>query len=118
MLFWWSLVHGPQDSRRRAVAALYLFVTSIVTGALGAFMAVSSSPWYAQYAELGAHELLPGGLTAAEDQQLAGLIMWIPGGLVHFIAALAFFTQALNFKARAVKFEINSAAHSAIASRS
>jgi cytochrome c oxidase assembly factor CtaG len=59
-------------------------------------MALSSSPWYASYAEMGLHGLLPGGLTAAEDQQLAGLIMWIPGGLVHFVAALIFAYTALK----------------------
>jgi hypothetical protein len=45
---------------------------------------------------MGLHGLLPGGLTAAEDQQLAGLIMWIPGGLVHFVAALVFAYGALK----------------------
>jgi cytochrome c oxidase assembly factor CtaG len=59
-------------------------------------MAISSSPWYAGYAEMGLRGLMPGGLTAAEDQQLAGLIMWIPGGLVHFIAALIFAYTALK----------------------
>ncbi len=29
------------------------------------------------------------GLTPLEDQQLAGLIMWVPGGLVYALAALA-----------------------------
>jgi cytochrome c oxidase assembly factor CtaG len=29
------------------------------------------------------------GLTPLEDQQLAGLIMWVPGGLVYAVAALA-----------------------------
>jgi cytochrome c oxidase assembly factor CtaG len=32
--------------------------------------------------------MMPFGLTPAEDQQLAGLIMWVPGGLVHAAAAL------------------------------
>jgi cytochrome c oxidase assembly factor CtaG len=59
-------------------------------------MAISSRPWYAGYAGMGLHGLLPGGLTAAEDQQLAGLIMWIPGGLVHFVAALVFAYGALK----------------------
>jgi cytochrome c oxidase assembly factor CtaG len=59
-------------------------------------MAISSSPWYAGYARMGLRGLLPGGLTAAEDQQLAGLIMWVPGGLVHFVAALVFAYGALK----------------------
>ncbi|MFL6606530.1 MAG: cytochrome c oxidase assembly protein [Steroidobacteraceae bacterium] len=96
LLFWWSLTRGSHRSNRRAIAALCLFITSLASGALGALMAVSSSPWYAGYAAMGLHGLLPGGLTAAEDQQLAGLIMWIPGGLVHFVAALVFAYGALK----------------------
>jgi cytochrome c oxidase assembly factor CtaG len=48
-------------------------------------MALSASPWYAGYAAMG---MMPFGLTPAEDRHLAGLIMWVPGGLVHAGAAL------------------------------
>lgn len=89
LLFWTAMLgrRGGQaaDAGTRALAALCLFVTSVVSGALGALMAFSESPWYAGYARLG---LAPFGLTPAEDQQLAGLIMWVPGGLVHAAAAL------------------------------
>jgi putative membrane protein len=98
LLFWWSLIHGSHRVNRRAIAAVCLFVTSLASGALGALMAISASPWYAGYAALGLHGLLLGGLTAAEDQQLAGLIMWIPGGLVHFVAALVFAYRGLQKK--------------------
>lgn len=88
-LFFWSAMLGRGGARGKAaargVAALCLFVTSIVSGALGALMAFSESPWYSGYARMG---MAPLGLTPAEDQQIAGLIMWIPGGLVHAIAAL------------------------------
>jgi cytochrome c oxidase assembly factor CtaG len=70
---------------RADVSALCLFATSVVSGALGAMMAFSQSPWYPSYARLG---LTPFGLSPAEDQQLAGLLMWIPGGAVHAAAAL------------------------------
>jgi cytochrome c oxidase assembly factor CtaG len=56
-------------------------------------MALSSSPWYAGYAGLG---MAPFGLTPAEDQQLAGLLMWIPGGLVHAVAALVLLARSLR----------------------
>jgi cytochrome c oxidase assembly factor CtaG len=82
ILFWWAMTRRP---RGVGVAVLCLFVTSIVGGALGALMAFSASPWYAGYAALG---LTPQGLAPAEDQQLAGLLMWVPGGLVHAGAAL------------------------------
>lgn len=81
LLFWWSMLR----TANRALAALCLFVTSIVGGALGALMAFSASPWYAAYAAM---DMMPFGLTPADDQVLAGLIMWIPGGLVHAGTAL------------------------------
>jgi cytochrome c oxidase assembly factor CtaG len=96
LLFWWSLTRGSHRPARRAIAAVCLFVTSMASGALGALMAISWSPWYEGYAAIGARSLLPGGLTAAEDQQLAGLIMWIPGGLAHFVAAGVFAYGALK----------------------
>jgi putative membrane protein len=99
-LLFWSAMLGA--SRRagggRALAALCLFATSLISGALGALMAFSQSPWYARYAELG---MAPYGLTPAEDQQVAGLIMWIPGGLVHALAALGL-VAALLGPARAI----------------
>ena len=88
LLFWWAMAHGRAGRSGYGLAALCLFLTSLVGGALGALMAVSTSPWYAPYAAMG---MTPFGLTPAEDQQLAGLVMWIPGGAFHAAAALVFF---------------------------
>jgi len=90
LLFWTAML-----SRRTApgVAALCLVATSIVSGALGALMAFATSPWYVGYARLG---MAPFGLTPAEDQQLAGLLMWVPGGLVHAGAALLVMRRLLR----------------------
>jgi putative membrane protein len=33
--------------------------------------------------------MTPFGLSPSEDQQLAGVIMWVPAGLSYLIAALA-----------------------------
>lgn len=89
LLFWTAMLGrrgaGASALGERGRVAFCLLVTSFVTGALGALMAFSVSPWYAGYARLG---LAPLGLTPAEDQQIAGLIMWVPGGLVHLIVAL------------------------------
>jgi len=82
-LLFWTAMLGRRTAP--ALAALCLVATSIVSGALGALMAFATSPWYAGYARLG---MAPFGLTPAEDQQVAGLIMWVPGGLVHAGAAL------------------------------
>ena len=93
LLFWWAMLHGSPGRGGRMVAALCLFFTSMVGAGLGALMALSNSPWYGPYAALG---LTPEGLTPAEDQQLAGLIMWIPGGLYHLAAALWFLAKSLG----------------------
>ena len=85
LLFWWAMVFGRQGRSGYGLAALCLFLTSLGGGALGALMTFAISPWYADYAAMGMGLL---GLTPGEDQQLAGLIMWIPGGMVHAGAAL------------------------------
>jgi cytochrome c oxidase assembly factor CtaG len=90
-LFFWSAMLGPR--RSPWVSAACLFATSMASGALGAFMALSASPWYGPYAALG---LAAFGLTPAEDQQLAGALMWAPGGLFHAIVAIAILAPALR----------------------
>jgi putative membrane protein len=93
LIFWSSMVDEARIRHHPMSAVIGLFVTALVTGALGALMAFSASPWYAGYAQLG---MTPFGLTPAEDQQLAGLLMWIPGGVVHAAAALAIVARLLK----------------------
>jgi cytochrome c oxidase assembly factor CtaG len=92
LLFWWAVLHGHGE-RRVGVAIGCLFFTAIVSGALGALMAFSASPWYAGYAASGLDAF---GLTPSEDQQLAGVLMWVPGGLVHAGAGLALLARWLR----------------------
>ena len=68
-LFWWTIF-----ARADLAALASLFGTMIYTGALGALLAFARGTWYAGFA-------LP-------DQQLAGLIMWVPAGLAYPAAAL------------------------------
>lgn len=90
LLFWTAMTARTTP---RGTAILCLFATSIVSGALGALMAFAGSPWYARYAAMG---LAPFGLSPIEDQQFAGLLMWIPGGLVHAGAALVLLNALLR----------------------
>ena len=92
LLFWWAVLHG-RGSHRLGVAVGCLFFTATVSGALGALMAFSNSPWYAGYAASGLDAF---GLTPAEDQQLAGVLMWVPGGLVHAGAGLVLLARRLR----------------------
>ena len=85
LLFWWAMLHPRGRAAGYGVSAACLFATSLIGGALGALMSLSSSPWYADYAAMGMTGV---GLDPVDDQRLAGLIMWIPGGAFHGIAAL------------------------------
>jgi putative membrane protein len=96
LLFWWAVLRAHRA--RIGLAVGCLFFTAIVGGALGALMAFSSSPWYAGYANLG---LDAWGMSPVEDQQLAGLLMWVPGGLVHAAAGVALLGRGLSVRAAA-----------------
>jgi putative membrane protein len=84
LVFWQALFH-PRSRARHGPAVLYLFATSLYTGGLGALLALSPTPWYPAYGAAGA----AWGYTPMEDQQLAGLIMWMPGTAMYLAAALA-----------------------------
>ena len=84
LLFWWALLREHRGRLGRPAAVLYLFTTSVHTTILGALLTFSSRVWYPIYGS----GLRAWGLTPLEDQQLAGLIMWVPAGLIYLIAAL------------------------------
>lgn len=84
LLFWAALI-GTSARMRDGSAVLYILTTLIHTGMLGALLTFSSTAWYPVYA--GRTEAW--GLTLLEDQQLGGLIMWVPAGFVLLLAALA-----------------------------
>jgi putative membrane protein len=86
LLFWWSLAHGPAAERRWGPAILYVTATMAHTSAIGVLLTFAARPLYPAYVGRTA----PWGLTALEDQQLAGLIMWIPAGIGYLVAALVF----------------------------
>jgi len=85
LLFWWSVIHGCRRQGAYGAGVIYLFTTFVHTGALGALLTFSRVTWYPRYAAASAIF----GLTPLEDQQLAGLIMWLPASTSYLIAALA-----------------------------
>lgn len=93
LLFWWVLLQ-PAGRHRLAggMQVLYLVGASVQSGMLGALLTFAGNPLY------GGNWFDPGGLnlTRLEDQQLAGLLMWLPGGLVYLLAASWTFVRWLT----------------------
>jgi putative membrane protein len=84
LLFWWSVL-GASTRKDRGIALLSLFTTMVHTGALGALLTLSPVAWYSAYAASAP----AWGLDSLEDQQLGGLIMWVPAGIVYVACGLA-----------------------------
>jgi putative membrane protein len=101
LLFWWSLLQIREGRLGRPGAVIYLFTTAVHTTLLGALLTFSDRLWYPLYGATAG----PWGLTALEDQQLAGLIMWVPGGLAYLFAALAVVASWLKQPGRTILLE-------------
>ena len=87
-LFWWSIIHGRYGRVGYGLAVFFVFATAMHTSILGALITFGQRLWYPTYAHTSAHAL--------EDQQLAGLIMWIPSGVIFILIALALFAAWLG----------------------
>jgi cytochrome c oxidase assembly factor CtaG len=70
LLFWWVVFRRVSSG----AAVLYLLAMLIASGALAALLTFAPAPLYA-------------GATLA-DQQLGGLVMWVPAGYVMLLAGL------------------------------
>lgn len=81
--FWWTLLAPAEPGREGfGTASLLAALTVLHTGMLGAILTFASVPLYPS------HPAGFGGYTGLEDQQLAGLIMWVPGGMLYAATAL------------------------------
>jgi putative membrane protein len=90
-LFWWAIAHGRYGRLGYGAAVVYVFTTAMHSGLLGALLTFSPRVWFVPYA--APHG---GMLTPLEDQQLAGLLMWVPAGLVLVAGGLLFFAAWLR----------------------
>jgi putative membrane protein len=87
-LFWSGLIHGRYGRAGYGASVFYVFTTLVHTGLLGAVFTLAPSAIYPLYA---ARTPDPIG-----DQQIAGLVMWVPAGLVLTLTGLALFAAWLG----------------------
>ncbi|MBV8776035.1 MAG: cytochrome c oxidase assembly protein, partial [Alphaproteobacteria bacterium] len=93
-LMFWSIVIEPSGRRRLGHGPTLVFVVTaaILSGLPGALIALAPRPLYPAHAA-GEAEW---GLSPIADQQLAGVVMWIPGGVIYLVAAACLFLRWLQ----------------------
>lgn len=74
--FWGALLRDPGRNLGAVMASAV--ATTVQMGLLGASITFAGRPLYAPHAQTTA----AWGLTQLQDQQLGGVIMWIPAGLI------------------------------------
>lgn len=85
LLFWWSVVSLARAGPAGGYGVLMLFAMATQSGLLAALLTFARSPWYEGYRDTTQRW----GLDPLTDQQLAGVIMWVPAGGIYLAAALA-----------------------------
>jgi cytochrome c oxidase assembly factor CtaG len=98
-LFWWGMLQGRYGRRGYGLAVVYVFLTAVYSSVLGALLTVSPVAWYDEYVRQGTIW----SVDAVADQQLAGLLMWIPAGVVFIVLGLALFAAWIGEAARRVE---------------
>jgi putative membrane protein len=84
VVMWWPVLSPVPELPRASYPGqlLYLFLLGIPMSIVGAMITLANDPLYPFY--VAAPRVW--GLSAIDDQQIGGLIMWVPGGLVFWIA--------------------------------
>ncbi|MFP3644829.1 cytochrome c oxidase assembly protein [Paraburkholderia sp. SIMBA_054] len=85
LLFWWTVVGDGARRQTDGHAMLSLFTTMVHTGALGALITLAPGLWYPLYVE----PCSALGVDPLHDQQLGGLIMWVPAATAYLAGGLA-----------------------------
>jgi putative membrane protein len=86
-IFWWPVI-GPLEDRRLPMLATvsYLFSACVCCSLLGAFLTFAPVGLYSAYLNPPAH---PWGLDPKTDQQLGGMLMWVPGCFIYLAGILS-----------------------------
>lgn len=86
-IFWWPILAPIEDRRIPALGAVvYLFSSCVCCSLLGAFLTFAPVGLYPAYLNPPAHIW---GLDPKTDQQLGGMLMWVPGCFVYLAGILS-----------------------------
>ena len=99
MLYWWIVSGaGPRLHKNLSRVAKIAFILAVIPPnmALGIVLAFSQQPIYSFYNDMPRLW----GISALDDQRISGVIMWIPGNMMHFMTALAIIFLMLSGEGR------------------
>jgi putative membrane protein len=99
VIFWSALYGVGRSAMSYGAGTFYVFGTAVHCSALGALLTFSTVLWYPVYAGT----TVRWGFTPLEDQQLGGVIMWVPSAIVFIVIALALFAKWLSESDRRLK---------------
>jgi cytochrome c oxidase assembly factor CtaG len=97
LFFWWPIL-TPRLRQRIGIgfAIVEVLIATTVMTVLGALLTFSPALWYPAYAPAEqAH-----GIGALADQQLAGLLMWIPSGMLYLVIIAVLFVRWMDAEMR------------------
>ena len=104
VIFWWPVI-GPAPVRSHLphpLRFLYLFLALFQNVILGAILTFADGPVYSHYVGAPDHW----GMMGDADQQLGGVLMWVPGTMMYFAAlALLFFVWLDQEERRTSKWQ-------------
>ena len=91
--FWSAVLHRLRTRDGSAAGGLVALVTAMMLmGFLGALLTFSPRLLYPAYTD----RALLAGLDAVRDQQLAGLLMWVPSGLPYLVVGMCLVVALLR----------------------
>jgi putative membrane protein len=93
IFFWWPILTTALRQRiGTGFAIVEVLVATTVMTVLGAMLTFSPAVWYPAYATAErAH-----AIGALADQQLAGLLMWIPSGMLYLVIIAVLFVRWID----------------------
>lgn len=94
LIYWWPIIEPvPRHHKVRLGFALgSIFLTGLVSEALGAILSLDSTLLYPFYS----HAQPLWGLSPLADQEYAGLLMWVGGGMLYLTIIFAILIRSLG----------------------
>jgi putative membrane protein len=99
MLYWWTITGaGPRLHKHLGRLGKIAFILAAIPPnmALGVVLAFSPAVIYSYYSDMPRLW----GISALDDQRISGIIMWIPGSMMQFMAAFVLVFRILSGEQR------------------